>query len=425
MRVFGHTKAINDRSPPRRRGSHNHEDAVAAMRNITFSRLGSVAFAWLALGANAQAAESEQGQLGRIVAKAIEPVMKENDVLGMAVAVTIKGKRYFFNYGVASKESGQKVTENTIFEIGSISKTFTATLAAYAQRTGTMALSDPAVKYMPALAGSALEKVSLLDLGTYAAGGLPLQFPDSVKGQDGIVAFFKSWRPDYAAGTYRQYSNPSIGLFGELAAKSMGKPFADLMEQKLFPAFGLTSTFIKVPESRMADYAFGYSKADKPIRVSSGPFGSEAYGVKTTSTDMARYLELNMDSSSLDAAMKGAIVATHTGYYKVDNTTQGLGWETYSYPTTLDVLLAGNSSDMALKPHKVERLVPPQEAGDDVLINKTGSTNGFGAYAVFVPAEKIGIVMLANKSYPNPIRVKAAYQIITAIEKQPGLLNAR
>lgn len=104
------------------------------------------------------------------------------------------------------------------------------------------------------------------------------------------------------------------------------------------------------------------------IRVSSGPFGSEAYGVKTTSTDMARYLELNMDSSSLDAAMKGAIVATHTGYYKVDNTTQGLGWETYSYPTTLDVLLAGNSSDMALKPHKLERLVPPQEAGDDVLM---------------------------------------------------------
>ena len=74
----------------------------------------------------------------------IQPVIDQNNVPGMAVAVTIQGKSYFFNYGIASKESGQKVTKDTIFEFGSISKTFTATLASYAQEHGTLSLSDNA-----------------------------------------------------------------------------------------------------------------------------------------------------------------------------------------------------------------------------------------------------------------------------------------
>jgi beta-lactamase class C len=97
----------------------------------------------------------------------------------------------------------------------------------------------------------------------------------------------------------------------------------------------------------------------------------------------------------------------------------------YAYPTDLDRLLAGNSPEMALKPNKATKLVPPVEPQDDVLINKTGSTNGFGAYVAFVPAKRIGIVILANRNYPISARVKAGYQILTALDGQSGSSTAR
>lgn len=64
--------------------------------------------------------------------------------------------------------------------------------------------------------------------------------------------------------------DPSIDLFGHLAARSSAKPFDELMEQMLFPALGQKRTYITVPQDRMGNYAYGYSKDDKPIRVTPG-----------------------------------------------------------------------------------------------------------------------------------------------------------
>ncbi|MCH4539613.1 OCH family extended-spectrum class C beta-lactamase [Ochrobactrum sp. A-1] len=383
------------------------------MRKSTIFLIG-----FLATAANSGAFAADHSELRRIVDETVRPLMAEQKIPGMAVAITIDGKGHFFGYGVASKESGQKVDENTIFEIGSVSKTFTATLGGYGLATGAFSLSDPATKWAPELAGSSFDKITMLDLGTYTPGGLPLQFPDSVTDDSSMLSYFKKWKPDYPAGTQRRYSNPSIGLFGYLAARSMDKPFDVLMEQKLLPAFGLTNTFVNVPESRMKNYAYGYSKTDKPIRVSGGALDAQAYGIKTTAPDLIRFVELNIDNSSLEPDFQKAMAATHTGYYHVGANNQGLGWEFYSYPTALKTLLTGNSSDMALKSHKVEKFDQPLQPSADVLINKTGSTNGFGAYAAFIPAKKTGIVLLANRNYPIDERVKAAYRILQALDKK-------
>ena len=356
-----------------------------------------------------------QDRLESIVSDAVRPVMHAQGIAGMAVAVTVNGKPQYFNYGVASKETGKPVTQDTLFEIGSVSKTYTATLIAYAQATGKLALTDNASAVLPALRGSAFDHISVLQLATYSAGGLPLQFPAEADSADKMLGYYQQWKPVYPVGSQRLYSNPSIGLSGYLAAQAMGQPFDDAMENTLLPKLGLKHTWLKVPQEQMALYAQGYDKADKPVRVGPGALDAEAYGVKTSAADLIGFVQANLKPASLDKPLQQAIALTHTGYYSVGDMTQGLGWEMYRYPVTLDGLLAGNSTAMAMQSHQVQWLNPPQAPSGNVLLNKTGSTGGFGAYVAYVPSKDMGVVILANKNYPNAERVKIAHQILSAL----------
>jgi beta-lactamase class C len=182
------------------------------------------------------------------------------------------------------------------------------------------------------------------------------------------------------------------------------------------PGLGLKHSYVRVPQDQSIRYAQGYAKDGKPVRVGPGALDSEAYGVKTSSSDLIRFVEANLRPEKLDADLRQAIATTHTGFYKVGGMTQGLGWEFYPYPLTVDALLAGNSTQVAMTPNKVEPLDPPRPAPANAWINKTGSTGGFGAYVAFVPGKDMGIVMLANRNYPIEERVKAAHRILTALD---------
>lgn len=355
-----------------------------------------------------------------VMDSAILPLMQAHDIPGMAVAITLRGKRHYFNYGLASIEPARPVTPDTIFELGSVSKTFTATLGAYAQAKGKLSLSDPASRHWPALGGSHFDGVSLLQLATYTAGGLPLQFPETVS-PAGMAGYYTAWRPAFAPGMRRQYSNPSIGLFGYLAARSLGAPFGQLVKSEIFDPLGMVHSHVNVPSQAMAHYASGYDKAGKPVRVNPGLLDAEAYGVKSTAADMLRFVEANITSAGQTGLLQRAIEQTHTGHYTVGGMTQGLGWEIYSAPITLDKLLAGNSAGMALEAQPVSPRHAAQAPAAAQLFNKTGSTNGFGAYVVFVPAKAAGIVMLSNRNYPNAARVKAAMEILEKLDAMPGL----
>ncbi|HFT1900259.1 TPA: PDC family class C beta-lactamase [Pseudomonas aeruginosa] len=390
------------------------------MRDTRFPCLCGIAASTLLFATTpAIAGEAPADRLKALVDAAVQPVMKANDIPGLAVAISLKGEPHYFSHGLASKEDGRRVTPETLFEIGSVSKTFTATLAGYALAQDKMRLDDRASQHWPALQGSRFDGISLLDLATYTAGGLPLQFPDSVqKDQAQIRDYYRQWQPTYAPGSQRRYSNPSIGLFGYLAARSLGQPFERLMEQQVFPALGLEQTHLDVPEAALAQYAQGYGKDDRPLRVGPGPLDAEGYGVKTSAADLLRFVDANLHPERLDRPWAQALDATHRGYYKVGDMTQGLGWEAYDWPISLKRLQAGNSTPMALQPHRIARLPAPQALEGQRLLNKTGSTNGFGAYVAFVPGRDLGLVILANRNYPNAERVKIAYAILSGLEQQ-------
>ncbi|EGQ8449733.1 class C beta-lactamase [Vibrio alginolyticus] len=364
----------------------------------------------------AKAELTVSSQLKSVVDECAKGLMNEYDIPGLAVAVTIDGKRYFYNYGLADESKGSLVTNDTIFELGSISKTFAATLTGYAQEKGKLDMDDKVKDYIPELENSALGNTKLVHVATYTAGGLPLQFPSEVTNDAEMMQYYKTWQPEYEAGTKRKYSNPSIGLFGYIGALSMKSDYTEMMETVILPELGMTNTFVDVPKDKLNNYAFGYSSEGKPVRVNPGILDAQAYGIKSTSSDMLQYIEVNMGQAQLNNDMENALERTHIKYFNTDTFAQAVGWEGYDYPVSLSQLLKGNSSDVILNAKPVQASVSGT-LGRDVWYNKTGSTGGFGAYVAYVPSEKIGIVILANKNYPNAERVEAAYHIISSVVK--------
>lgn len=360
----------------------------------------------------AQAAP-DAARMREVVDAAVLPLVAEHKLLGLAVAITVDGRAYFFNYGVASRETNKPVNEATLFELGSVSKTFTATLALYAHALGKLSLADHASQYLPQFKGRPIDEATLLNLGTYTAGGLPLQFPAEVNDEARMVRYFQRWKPDAMPGTQRQYSNPSIGLLGHITGVALQGSFADAAETQLLPQLGLANTYIRVPQRAMADYAWGYDTKNKPVRVSPGVFDAEAYGVKSTAADMIRFVQLQLDPSGLEDPMRRAVAGTHQGHFAVRGMVQGLGWEQYPYPISLAALLEGNSDSVIFESNPAMRVTEPRLGPR--LFNKTGSTRGFGAYVAFVPQRRIGIVMLANRNYPITARVQAAFAILDGI----------
>ncbi|MDI7506584.1 beta-lactamase, partial [Cronobacter dublinensis] len=239
------------------------------------------------LGGSAQAAT------GWTPDDVVKPLMAHYQIPGMAVAVSVNGETHFWHYGVASKETRKPVDEKTLFEVGSLSKTFTAALASYAQQEGKLDFSAPASRYLPELKGSAFDGVTLQNLATHTSG-MPLFVPDDVKNTAQLMDWYRAWQPKQPVGSERVYSNLGIGMLGLITAKALDKPFSEAMEQELLAEFGMTQSFVNVPAAAMGDYAQGYNKDDKPVRVTPGPLDAESYGLKSSSADLLRYLQIQL-----------------------------------------------------------------------------------------------------------------------------------
>lgn len=337
-------------------------------------------------------------------------LMSEYDIPGVAVAVSHKGEDQFGNYGSADLTSGSAVTPDTLFEIGSVSKLFTATSAALAEQEGLISLSAPIGDYLPELAETPLGDVAVLHLSTHTAGGFPLQLPDYVDSGGALVQYYRDWVPEFPVGVYRHYANPSIGLLSLIVARTRGMSFAELMEQDLFPSIGMDHTFINVPENEQCNYAWGHNRNGERVRINPAVLDDEAYGVKTTSLDLLEFLKINIGCNAHSLGLQGAACRTHTSWFDTGMFHQAMIWEKYEYPIDLDELHSGNSYEVILGATPVFDVTRVQD-NQVYVLSKTGSTGGFGSYVFVVPHEELAIVLLANKNIPIQARIDTVYQL--------------
>jgi len=368
------------------------------------------------MGAAAAADHLSRARVKKIVTPIIHSLKWKYRIPGIAVAVTINGKAYFFNYGSISRKAHRPVNKYSLFEIGSITKTFTTTLAAYLVSQGKMSWSHPVGDYLPKMKQVPVGQLTLLSLATHTST-LPLSEPDNVRSTKRWIKYLKNWKPKETVGTQRIYSNVGVGVLGMVITHAGGEPYEQLMVDNILLPMGLKHTFFKVPAAHYLNYSQGYTEKNKPKRMSWNMLIPAAHGLKSCSADMIRYLQANMQQFDLPLRLQRALLATHVGYYQTPELTQDLAWEQYPYPVTLDQLEQGIGESQLDVP--AEALHPPLAPQQNVYINKTGTgfKYSFSAYVAFIPEKKIGIVILANKFYPLEQRATPGYKILAKLVK--------
>lgn len=372
---------------------------------------------FIANSASAYSEKKHPGKINQIVNKTIQELMKKNDIPGIAVAIIYQGNPKYFTYGVINTEHHIPVTEYSLFEIGSVSKTFTGVLGGDALARGEINLNHPARCYWPALIDSKWNNINLLQLATYTEGGLPWQIPDHVTNESSLLDFYNSWQPDWEPGAKRLYGNSSIGLFGILAVKPSGMSFEEALKTRVLQHLKMNNTWVNVPEEHQQHYSWGYSN-NKPVRLLPGILAAKTYGLISTIRDMANWVQANMTPEKVNnETLQQGIKLAQSRYWRTGSMYQGLGWDIFNWPAEPGVVIYCSNRKVALEPQTAVAITPPVSLVKSSWVHKTGSTRGFGAYVAFIPEKQIGIVLLANKNYPNADRIKTAYTILNALQE--------
>lgn len=354
----------------------------------------------------------ENESLDNNVANIIKPIMHKYAIAGTAVIVYKDGQLHHYNFGVMNNKTHKPITSDTIFELGSITKSFSGLLLAEQINAGKMHLDDKVYGYLENSNNdsNSIKNITLLELATHTSG-LPSVVPNlaynaaySPRNTKTLKQFLQTWISAYQSGTEMLYSNIGFSILGIAIANYKGMPLFALMQSHILIPLNMHNSFFSVPKNVRSLYAQGYTADGKPSRTPLGGLYPGSWAMKSSANDMSHYLSAAIGVSNTPESITAAMKVAQTGYFKLPNEHQiGLGWMVIPLANAnLDDLL----SIEPLKPSKhnprlVERISSPQYIAN-ALIEKTGATNGFRAYIGVIPEQKIGIVILTNKFIYDP-----------------------
>jgi len=264
--------------------------------------------------------------------------IQKSNTVGLSIGIIKNGALNFYNYGETVKGNKKLPTGNTLFEIGSISKTFTATLLAWYVNEGTVKLTDAISKYLPdsVIANPQLRKITLQQLSNHTSGlpNLPANFqsqkpyeranPYKNYNRQLLFAYLKSCRLDNEPGTKYTYSNSAVGLLGVILEKISGKNYEQMVRELITLPLQMKGTAQLLPRILADRFASVYDDEGTLTPPWELNALAAAGALRSSVTDMVIYAKANMaaDNSKLSKAFQ----LTQQITFKNNDNAIGLGW---------------------------------------------------------------------------------------------------
>ena len=237
--------------------------------------------------------------------------MKELHIPGVAVGVRHGDDEFTGGLGVTNVDHPVDVDDSTLFQIGSITKTFVGTLAMRLMERGDLELDEPIRTYLPdfkVLDEEASRKATVRHLFTHTAGWVGDWFPEDLgHGDDAVARYVKSMAdtPQLTpVGEVLSYNNAGFNVAGRVFEAVLGRAFTDIMQEMLFDPLGMDHTYLLPWDVMTHRFAVGHSVNDDGPAVarpwSIGRASGPAGGIVTNVRDMLRYAEFQLGDGSFN-----------------------------------------------------------------------------------------------------------------------------
>jgi CubicO group peptidase (beta-lactamase class C family) len=301
--------------------------------------------------------------------------------VGIVVGVIDDKGRRVIAHGPLANGAKAEVDGDTLFEIGSATKVFTALLLADMVQKGEVALTDPVAKYLPA--GTKMPErggkaITLEHLATHTSG-LP-RLPSNLAPKDPgnpyadytpteLYAFLSTYELTRDPGARYEYSNLGAGLLAHVLALRAGTDLETLYRKRIWDPLGMKSTSIRIPAAMQVRLAKGHDQMLRPAGNWDFSALAGAGAIRSTANDMLTFLAaaMGLKKTPLSKAM-ASMTATRR---KTDM-------------PGVDIALGWHVSNVN---------------GHDIIWHN-GGTGGYRSFAGFDPKRRAGVVVLSNAFTP-------------------------
>ena len=330
----------------------------------------------------------EESKLSERIRPFVERGRSAGVVLGVLEA---DGTRRIVHHGSAGPDT-RPLSERSLFEIGSVTKVLTAALLADMSERGEVSLEDPVEKYLPAhvdVPSRNGREITLIDLATHSSGlpRMPYSFeppnPDNPHAEftvDELYRFLggsavREWMVDGV-----EYSNLGYGLLGHALARAAGRPYQEILQERILEPLGLDQTVFTARGELAAWRTKGHA-VDGTVTndFDFTPANAAAGALESTVGDMLTLLEANIGKP--ETALESVLRTTHAPRAEMEDVEVGLGW-----------LLR-------------------QHGGREITwIN--GDTGGYHAVLAFDPEKQVGAVLLSNSDSKDSQLASFVYDLL-------------